>query len=327
MYTKVADKTLRTGEPVELGIVLGPDAEHAEQIKPFLAHKGGVWNWQVEKSLHEPLDLLETRYHVAKLGGQIICNVMTVEYGRTGILGHVFTKPEQRRKGACDLVMEVAMNHFRERGGGVLLLGTGFNSPPYWIYHSFGFRSVYEGAGFMRFATDEDFEAKYFAPGDVKVRDVLWHDWPRLSLLMSGKQGECLKLLGMGVRGQASYESGFLAMRKAMSEHPSAWRVKVVESEKGAVAGIALVQPDSRWFGAVSLLDLHVHPNFAPHAPALLRELPLPPGKTQCYVEAGAKAKAAALRACGFSWEATFKNQFHRWGERVNVSVYAKSGA
>jgi hypothetical protein len=324
MYTKVADKTLRTGEPVELGIVLAPDAEHAGQIKPFLAHKGGLWNWQVEKSLQEPLDLLETRYHVCKLHGQIIANVMTVEYGRTGILGHVFTKPEQRRKGACDLVMDVTMNHFRERGGGVLLLGTGFQSPAYWIYYRFGFRSVLEGAGFMRFASDEDFETKHFVACDARVRDVVWHDWPRLGLLLSRREGDCLKVLSMGARGQANFEHGFLSLRKAMADSP-ACRARVLESEKGAVIGLALVQPDPRWFGAVSILDLYVHPSFASCSSRLLRELPLPPGKTQCYAESGARAKLQALRACGFTREATLKKQFDRWGKRVNVSVFAKS--
>ncbi|HAA73566.1 TPA: hypothetical protein DCE37_00380 [Candidatus Latescibacteria bacterium] len=41
---------------------------------------------------------------------------------RVGLFGHVFTKPEERRKGAANALME----DFRQRGGKALYLGTGY---------------------------------------------------------------------------------------------------------------------------------------------------------------------------------------------------------
>jgi hypothetical protein len=85
-------------------------------------HKGEPWLSHVNRALSGDIKDLETRFYVGKLNGQIVANIMTVEYNRTGILGHVFTMPEQRRKGICSLIMEQQMADFKCRGGGVLIL-------------------------------------------------------------------------------------------------------------------------------------------------------------------------------------------------------------
>ncbi len=117
MYTKLAEEALKSGETLEVGVVLAPDEAHGEQVRPFLGHKQMPYKWHIEKSVHERLDDLETRYYVGKLKGAIVCNIMTVESHRTGILGHVYTLPDHRRKGACDAVMRHQMADFRRRGG------------------------------------------------------------------------------------------------------------------------------------------------------------------------------------------------------------------
>ena len=81
--------------------VTAPDAPHAEEIKQFLGHKPGNYKWHIERCVAEVLDALETRFYVGKLNGAVITNIMTVEYEGVGILGHVFTLPKQRRKGAA----------------------------------------------------------------------------------------------------------------------------------------------------------------------------------------------------------------------------------
>jgi len=72
--------------------------------------------------------------------GIAVSNVMTVECAGAGILGHVFTREEHRRQGLCQAIFGVLQPHFRQRGGLRLTLDTGFDSPPYWIYHRHGFR-------------------------------------------------------------------------------------------------------------------------------------------------------------------------------------------
>lgn len=118
MYTPLAVKPLKTGEPLEIGVVLAPDETCAPLVKPLLGHKPGRFRWHIDCSF-EPgrIQGLEPRYYLGLLDHRPICNIMTAEYEGMGILGHVFTVPEHRRKGACNLVMAEQMQDFRQRGG------------------------------------------------------------------------------------------------------------------------------------------------------------------------------------------------------------------
>src|SRR5207248_6496886 len=129
----------------------------------LLVHKGSGFEVHMRMALRGETDRLETRYYLGMLEGVPVANVMTVESDGVGILGHVFTRPEHRRKGICQAIMGRLMEDFRQRNGRVLLLGTGFESAPYWIYHSFGFRSL--KGGFMRYDAPaaEGFDRNWFA--------------------------------------------------------------------------------------------------------------------------------------------------------------------
>jgi hypothetical protein len=323
MYTKLADETLKASERLEVGVVLAPDEAHAGQIKPFLGHKQMPYKWHIEKSVHEPLGDLETRYYIGKVNGAIICNIMTVESHRTGILGHVYTLPDHRRKGACDAVMKHQMEDFRQRGGGLMFLGTGFERPPYWIYHRHGFRSVLPGTGHMRYASEGDFEAKYFARGASEVVEVRWHDWPRVNALCSTPGPEVVRGMAWGILGQSSFEGGFLNFKRAL-ETDGRTQARILESERGAVVGFASIAPDGRWRGSVCVLDCFAHANHSAEIGRLIEALPLPPGKVQAYADANSTAKIAALRAAGFEEEARLGRQV-AWGEEcLDVLVMSK---
>ncbi len=38
MYEKFADVELRTGQSMEVGVILAPDLEYAKEVKKFLGH-------------------------------------------------------------------------------------------------------------------------------------------------------------------------------------------------------------------------------------------------------------------------------------------------
>src|SRR5207249_1997860 len=144
----------------------------------LLGHKGQPWQHHIQAALQEPLDDLETRFYVGLLDGRAITNVMIVGTrlrvvsrgaGRpedaveaVGILGHVYTVPEHRRKGAYAQLMAAQMEHTRSLGYRLLTLGTGFETPPYWIYHRFGFRSIDGATGRMKWLATPDAEAHHF---------------------------------------------------------------------------------------------------------------------------------------------------------------------
>src|SRR5919108_4934663 len=176
MYRPLGAATLKTGERVELGVVLGPDPDWAERIAVLLSHKPGEYRYHIGEALRRPLDELETRFYIGHLDGRPITHVMIVGARRAGILGHVYTVPAWRQRGAYSALMAAQMADTAAAGYRILTLGTGHGSHPYWIYHHFGFRSIAPGSGAMRWLATPDTEAQYLRPAMAMARELRWCD-------------------------------------------------------------------------------------------------------------------------------------------------------
>ena len=324
MYDKLGEAVLKTDERMEVGVITAPNELHADEIKQFLGHKPGNYKWHIEQCVTEVLDALETRFYVGKLQGSVITNIMTVEHEGIGILGHVFTLPEQRRKGACKGVMAYQMEDFRQRTGRALYLGTGYNSHPYYIYHSFGFESVFPESGFMEYHVDADFEERYFAPAPAQPKPVEWHDWPKVTALSGIVGSDTLRSLKWSVYGPTNMEGGFLSFKHDLETEDVYADAKLLITSDGAIAGWATVSRDTRWRPASAVLDLFFHPNFTDDVPALLSSVAFPDVKVQCYVDDSAKQKASVLETAGFTCEGQLKNQFTYGGQQYDVLVFAR---
>ena len=316
LLTELKSVTLKDGKEATIARVKGPDARWAGKILPLLNHKGGIWAWQNEKVLLSPTKPLESYYYVAIAGNEPVCNVSTFEYAGIGILGHVYTKPEFRRKGCCSATMAGQMDDFQAREGKALMLGTGFDSPAWNIYYGFGFLPLYEKSGYMAYYTNGEsaFESEYYKPGKSYVRPVDWRDWAGLSALTCQKTGSNLRLVSLEIYNRTSMEHSFLNLYRRILEKKDAFAVALESESTGAVAGIAYTFPDFR-FPGVRIIDLYVHPNFSAMSGALLAsldntgEVSEKGGKVQAYAEATDSAKIAALEAAGFGVEATLARQ------------------
>jgi GNAT superfamily N-acetyltransferase len=312
----------RSGARVEIGVVVAPDDPRRQTVLGLLSHKRPRTRWQIDAALREPLDALESRFYLGIVDGEAAANVMTVEHRGVGILGHVFTRPEFRRQGICSAIMERQMEEFRRRGGRYMTLGTGYDRPPYHIYRSFGFESILPESGFMKYVTRPGFEREFFAPGPAHPRPVAWHDWPVLNALLA-QPGDFVRGVGCGIYGVRNGEGTFVEIQGQRGENP-ALQAAVLESETGADVAWALLQPDPRWRGAVSLLDVFAHPAFWSQTPALLSSLTWPDHKVQCHADAASEQKIAALEAAGFRHEALLRGQLRDRGAPLDVAVLAR---
>lgn len=324
MYRRFGEEALKNGEVMEVGCVQPPDEEWGKLVEESLAHKPPIWLDHIRKAIRGGTDDLQNYFYIGHLQGEIITGVMTVEHDGVGILGHVYTEPAHRRKGAYSLLMKHQMEDFRERGGGVLLLGTGYESPPYRIYEGFGFRGFAGRSGYMRYASEEDFEEKYYAPRGVSIRPIRWGDWPASSLLTSQPGDDVFRSAAFGLAGISSFEEGFLHLKKGLEEDPRR-RAWVAESASGALVGMMMLTPDRRFRGGACLLDLVVHQNFWDQAGAMLAAVEWPQAKVQCYTDLGCEAKLAALRSAGFTREALLAKQLPTAeGEVLDVAIFTK---
>jgi len=324
VYRSLGTDRLKTGEVMEVGCVQPPDEEWAARIESSYKHKPGPFPYHIKKALAGNTDALENYFYIGHRNGEFISGIMTVEHNRVGILGHVYTPPQHRRKGACTCLMRHQMDDFRSRGGGLLLLGTDYDSPPFHIYRSFGFEPIVGESGYMRYATEKDFEQRYYTPGDISVRPVCWEDWPSSNCLTCQPGDDVLRSVAFDGLGQFSFEEGFLHLKQGLEEsgRNQAWSAL---SETGALAGLVMLTPDRRFRGGAVLLDLIVHENFWGQAGKLLEAVEWPGTKVQCYTDLGCPAKVEALVAAGFTREALLPGQLGRQGRLLDVAIYTRN--
>ncbi|HSV73096.1 MAG TPA: GNAT family N-acetyltransferase [Chthonomonadales bacterium] len=329
MVRYLGSATIATGERMEVLCVEGADAAWREPTLSLLAHKGPEWQHHIAQALDGATDDLETRFHLGVVGGQAVANVMTVERHGVGILGHVYTRPERRRQGICKAVLGEQMADFRTRGGRVLLLGTEWKSPAYWIYHAFGFRSLC--GGFMRYAAPghERLEEAWFAPRSARVVEPRWEHWPLVALLGSVQTAERLRIVAWHVVGIENLEWGYCSFcHGAAGSGPHG---RLLQTDDGAVVGVAIRHPfmmgaDPRPWPGVWLTDLDVHPSFGGLAAELLAALPDLAGEREVAWADPKSLTAVSLEASGFRQSGTLSAFVGTPDGRADAVLFERGG-
>ncbi len=323
MLTELTTVRLKSNEEMSLIRVAAPEPQWAERLVDLIAHKGEPWVGYLRLVLQQQLPGLEVYVYVGLLAGEIAGNIMTLEATapRLGILGNVLTAPAHRRKGICMALMEALTNDFRGRGGRGMTLGTGYGSPAYHIYHSFGFRSV-AGTGRMIWQVEPGFLQDYFAPAPTQVRDIAWPDWAFLDLLYTMEEGDFVRNVRFAQYGLSAYEGLFPQLHEMTTQPPG--QSKVLEKDSGEVVGHVTLLPDPRWRDSVLLLDVFIHPNSYPAAGELLAAIEFPANtKIQAYAETTAQEKIATLKDRGLHEEAVLLSQLTVGDEQRDVVVLA----
>lgn len=275
----------------------------ADLIEPFLAHKSKPWRGQNRTMLRTDTAPLRSSYYLGFIENEPVANISTFLYSEVGILGHVFTKSDHRRKGIARSLMEAVLIHFASTGGKALYLGTGFGTSAYRIYHEHGFRSIAPESGEMAYYVDTDeasFEDRYYRRGRlVSVRAFDWRDWAAFTALTMQSNGSFVRLVHFSMYGRHSMESVFLSLMK-ISEEKDWTKVRSLETEDGVVAGMAFTLPDQR-FPGIAHADAFLHPAYEANAEELVRSATDVDAPIQAYIPANDEARIAAYEKAGFS--------------------------
>jgi GNAT superfamily N-acetyltransferase len=314
MYQDFGTLTLKTGEKMNVGAVIAPDVEWKDRLVTLLTHKGGIWNWQNAEVLGRDVGT-EVRFYVVHRDGAPISNILIAEHRGVGILGHVFTRPEERKKGSMGQLMARQMDDFRARGGQALFLGTGFDSHPYHMYASFGFRGIEDKSGYMEYysASKEEFEGHYFARGKAEVMEANWTHWPASPALFMADVPGKVRCAPLRLFGRVSTEGSFLFLLKAEAERKAAGKnsqARVLQSKRtGAVVGLAMYDGHPLW-PDTCLMDVYCHPNCWRRAGEMLEALSAPPAdRCVAYGDPECPAKNRVLRRAGFRKVAAFRQR------------------
>lgn len=301
MYQQLDTITLRTGEQVEAAAVRGPDLDWAPRLEEMLRHKGDIWQWQNARVLARDLGI-DVNFYVLHRDGEPFANVLICSVEGVGLLGHVWTHPGERRKGASSALMRAALDDFRSRDGRALLLGTG--SPVAMrMYEQLGFRNIEPESYAMGYyvTSQAEFEEAFFAPAATEVQPVAWRHWAPSSFLFAGDfpgvvRSAPLKLIGRGLT-----EGPLLPLLREADEGATPPRGMVLQNRATkAVVGLAAWGWHPIW-PETCLLDVYCHPNYWEQAGALLAALELPAARRYvAYGDAACPAKHHLLRAAGF---------------------------
>ena len=314
MYEGLGHVALATGEQVEVGVVTGPDTEWAERLEKLLDHKPDPWDWQNRQVLSTNTGI-GAHFYILHRGGMPFANITISELSGVGWVGHVWTNPEDRQKGACSKLMRVQMKDFMSRRGKALFLDTGFESVPYRIYERFGFMSVESGSGLMDWnATSKDeFEATYFKKGKTEVQPLGWTHWPSSAALFLGDFPCVIRCAPLKLIGRRPTEGPLLPLlrdekrRQADGRKPHALVLR--NEATTAVVGFAAWDWHPLWEDTC-LVDVYCHPNYWDEAGDLLASLSLP--ETDRYIaygEVDCRHKRRVLLEQGFKQTAVFKRR------------------
>jgi len=310
---------LRTGERLDIRVIQAPDAERESAVMGVLSHKGELRQWQLQEDFAGRAHGIRSRFYLGFIEDRPVANIAVWESGPSGDLGHVYTVEAHRRKGICKAVMAAQMWDFRQRGGRFLVLGTGYESPAYRIYASFGFESMQPKSGSMFFRSDTAFFDEYFAPGKSEAGDLEWGDSGGVWALMAIPEGDWLRSKTFHKYGPTCYEADLLRVINGMQQ--GELQARVARLGSGAVPAYGVLHRDEEWGGRSWLLDLMVHPSWAGDIDDVLAGFDWPDAVVRCYLDLGSRTRES-LRRVGFAEEALLAAPLRRaTGEPVDVLV------
>ncbi len=181
-------------------------------------HKGSPWVEDIHRRLQGECAGSRDRFFVGYDGSRPVAMVwytVSETEPRLALLGHVYTRPEHRRRGLATRLMETAMAEFARQGGVVVQLFT-YNPETLPFYERLGFETLY--ASRAMHATDWYLRRPagstvlidtWFAPRACRVRPLAAGDLPQYCLLYNLEHRTRLKdraqEIGLGLEAELAF--------------------------------------------------------------------------------------------------------------------------
>jgi len=296
MYTQLCKEN-----DIEYALIDAPDPDSIALLSDILKHKGKVWIDHLNNAMIGKYGELETRFYIAKSEGKIISTIMDTIYSGVGIVSHVYTRPEYRRRGICTKLMQYMMDDFRNRGGYMLVLDTTFEGTAFWIYIKYGFKPLHYGSEYMTYYNDIADIERHFSYSPVRIIRPEWKHWPLHAVLLSVQEIEDIRSIAYDMYSVSNFES-YLCFKPLWNDNDK--QLRFLESESGAIVGCLYITQKLDYH----ILDIFVHPNFVSYYSILFESIGIP-DKTICYVDSKSpNEKHSILMDYGFTSNGKIEN-------------------
>lgn len=330
MHKDLGTVTLKNGETLQVVRVRVPDDVYGPQIRQLLGHKGDIWRWQVDAGLNQDLPI-DHFYYLLMKNNRPISNVTVIEHKGIGTYGHVWTVPEERRKGAADALMERIMADFHKREVRMMTLGTGFDSHPYRLYQKHKFQGTEDLNGTMIYygTSEAEFWKKSLRglKNNLEVKTFDWTTFPSATALFCLPGPGRMRAAMNETFGPSTPEGPLLGILKNTLAQPSGPTfAKVLAHRKtGVSVAYAQLAPDMRFNNHAAVLDLWSLPSTWKLAIDLIEAMPLGGKRVHVYVDAESVAKMKLVRKAGFKREARLRGALMAHDRsRIDVEIWAR---
>jgi GNAT superfamily N-acetyltransferase len=304
MMKVLSSEILSDGRRIEVLRIQEPDEVFRDKLVSLLGHKGEPWVWQMQEGLSGRTGGLENIYYAGRFEDRLIGNITIWRNVDIGCLAHVFTVPEMRKLGVARILLGAALDDFKGAGGRALVLTTGFESMPWRLYASFGFkgsRPEDSYGGMVKFFADTNWGNLFRGPAQ-KVSRAEWRHFIGTQFLTGSPGPEVVRSLVFPVLGAEFVEGQYISFMRRR-QHGEPVEARVLEGPGACVLGCALVGPHPHW-GSLArrkALDVFCHPLGREKAGELVKAaMDGSTGPLECHVDGEGGWKVDLLKKMGF---------------------------
>ena len=289
----------------------------ATRLYDYVKIWGHPWTLQLKAMLLEPLEhvgFYERFFYFVHIEPEVtpISQVTVLVRNGVGIVGNVWTSPDQRRRGCISEIMGCVKADFKKRKWKALFLGTGYDSLPYQIYTRLGWHPVELQSGYMEYYGEDGrhdvqranelkvkFEREFFCVNgnsnnsgnnddDIVIEFLGWQHYPVAPpLFLSGNVKGIIRSAPLNLIGRISPELPFIELihnEIKRIKKKELHQVQVLTNKKSnAMIGFAMWQWEPNYKNTI-IMDCFCHQNYWKYAPALLAGLPLPRDRCEKFI-------------------------------------------
>ncbi len=213
---------------------------------------------------------------VALVGSRVVGHVwytISPSAPQLGLIGHVLTHSDYRRRGISRQLMDRAIAEFDEQGGKVMQL---FTSTPYSLpfYEQLGFETLFtqqvyhERDWYMRSPRGSaEIVRHWLVPAQLALRPLAPGDLPQYCLLYNLEHDQILKDRAQQIGFGLESELAFIDIMNSQSERRAA--VTVLENGPVMLGAASLVRSQFPHQAHVALFDIYLPPAVIDYTQAL----------------------------------------------------------
>lgn len=176
-------------------LIIPPAPARWQALCDLLRHRGSPWVQDMAQRINHGVPGAEDAFAVIATGGNYLASASISKCGDLGVLGHVYTRPEQRGRGYARQLTETVLSWFDMTGGRWLLHSTTAELDEA-VYAKFGFvplRRVgwppHDRVTMVRAGQGVTGDPYPELGGEVEVRELTRADWPAMVTLLQYRQG------------------------------------------------------------------------------------------------------------------------------------------